>query len=436
MTRTAGPARVIVWCAIGVLGLFADGAGGAAAEPACASGQPDPATAKDDLAKAMAARDAEAITRQIGVLRCVFAGAAPERPERFSGPIPAEPALTASERATAITALWTSAEPRLWWTRPGGKPEPLRVVAEVIRGSLASWRISGRQNAGHLARATAAGDYLLGVQAEGGSGVFGFPLDPDPASENGKLADRFVREAKERGLLDRVTRNGWIIDDLGGGDLNYDNGLAGQALIELSRETGDSRYLKAARRAGDWAMSRPMAANFNYNGFTVALLANLFSATGDQRFLDEAILRAELGVLTGQIRQGPEAGSWIDPHNKRLVYRYIMIGQLADLVAAMPVDHPKRQPLLERMTEALLAAESQQRTAGGIGNVNAALVTTCKLRAVPGVKRRLAARNDNVEDWLIAFTNRSIRNGKPEAGPAGVGCLLELFSARDRRSQR
>lgn len=432
MQATHG-AMQIAWCAVGVLALSPSGAGSTAAAATCGVGIPAPAIAKTDLAKAMASRDANAIARQIAVLQCVFAGAAPERPERYARAVTAEGALTASERTAAITALWRSAEPRLWWTRPDGKPEPLRVVAEVIRGSLASWRISGKAERAHLARAVAAGDYLLRVQAEGGSGVFGFPLDPDPASESGKLADRFVGEAKRRGLLRRVTRNGWIIDDLGEGDLNYDNGLAGQALIELSQATGDPRYLKAARRAGDWAMSRPMVANFNYNGFTVALLAGLFKATGDRRFLNEAVLRAELGVLTGQVREGPEAGSWIDPHNKRLVYRYIMIGQLADLVAAMPADHPKRQAFVERLNDALRAAEAQQRAAGGVGNVISALVTLCKLRAVPELKRRSAAQGHDVEDMLIAFTNRSIRTGKVEAGPAGVACLVE-FSANQTGS--
>lgn len=51
--------------------------------------------------------------------------------------------------------------------------------------------------------------------------------------------------------------------------------LCGRALVSAWELTGDERYLDAARKSGDWAMSRPLVSNWNYNAFSVGLLARL-----------------------------------------------------------------------------------------------------------------------------------------------------------------
>ena len=51
------------------------------------------------------------------------------------------------------------------------------------------------------------------------------------------------------------------VEDFSDGGLQFDNGLAGVALIQLSEATKDDNYLKAAIRAADWAAKRPVVTN-------------------------------------------------------------------------------------------------------------------------------------------------------------------------------
>jgi rhamnogalacturonyl hydrolase YesR len=78
-----------------------------------------------------------------------------------------------------------------------------------------------------------------------------------------------------------IVVNDWIPDDRTDGGLQFDNGLCGRALISAWELTKDARYLDAARKSGDWAMSRPLVENWNYNAFSVGLLARLATVTGE-----------------------------------------------------------------------------------------------------------------------------------------------------------
>lgn len=392
----------------------------------CPNPLPSAVAAKEALLRAGATREPQAIAAQITLLECVHANSPPERPERYLPRLLEQPQLTVRERDAAIERMWRRAQPSLWWERKSAMPQPLRVPAEAIQASLSSWRMSG-QAAEHLARARRAGDYLLQVQADSGSGVFGFPLNADLNSPNGRLAERFIAEVKRRKVLDQVTRGGWIIDDLSEGDLNYDNGLAGQALIALGEATGDARYIDAAVRAGEWATRRPIVANFNYNGFSAALLADLFRITGDRKWLDTAAELVIHGVLSGQWRHGPEGGSWIDPHNKRLVYRYIMIGQMADVLRAMPADDPRGAAIRDGLEKAISAAESQQSAAGGIGNLNSAIVALCKVRASVGTRATRTAIQIQYIEFIRSVARQANTERRLESGPGALACGLEVL---------
>ncbi len=43
----------------------------------------------------------------------------------------------------------------------------------------------------------------------------------------------------------------------------------------------DKKYLESARRASDWAASHELVANFNYNSFSVWLLARMYQENGE-----------------------------------------------------------------------------------------------------------------------------------------------------------
>lgn len=406
-----------------LLGVFLATASPAAAvhhKPVCVGNVAD---AQAALLQGMQQRDSVAIRRAMERVACHMVRMPPEKPERYIAVTVSRDPVTADQRLGAIQTLWASAAPRLWW-KTGAPPEALRIAAEVIQASLASARMDKRGAAGHIARARAAGDYLLQVQSLGGTGVFGFPMNPRPESEAARLVAGFAKEAARRGLLAQAVHNGWIVDDFGGGDLNYDNGLAGQALLALYKATTEQKYLAAAERSAHWAMTRPLVRNFNYNGFTVALLADLYRVTGRRDFIDEAVIRSDLGVLSGQ-NKGIDDGSWADPHNKRIVYRYVMIAQLADLLSALPAGHEARERVADALRGAVASVEAQQRKAGGIGNTNAAMVAYCKLKQLGAP---FSARSD-IADQMMAYAGQAIRaQGVKWASPVATTCFLEHFS--------
>lgn len=376
----------------------------------------------------MKQRDPKAIDAAVERVACAYRGAPPDNAERYAAVEGTEPPLSRQNALHVLGTFMDARSAQFWWERgdiaPADIPSPLRAPAEVVRAALSEWRLAERDDTRALARARAAADYLLKAQAQGGTGVFGFPAWRGREGL-GSAVDRLTERAAALGMSSRIESNGWIVDDLGDGGLYYDNGLAGEALIELHRATGDPRYLAGAVAAGDWARARPMVANFNYNGFTVLLLSKLYGATGESHYLDEAVARARMGVLSGQLRSGDERGSWVDPHNKRIVYRFIMIRQLGALLAVMPPKHPQRATIQAGIELALLAVEAQLRRHGGIGNVNAAVVTYCDLRRDFADATWFAHRDRGLEEALTTHTIRAIRDGSVEAGVAAVGCVLE-----------
>ena len=128
-----------------------------------------------------------------------------------------------------------------------------------------------------------------------------------------------------------MVENGWIIDDLGDGGLNFDNGVCGTGLLEAYRVTGNQQYLESARRAAEWAIRRPLVLNWNYNSFSGWLLANLYRATSDKRYLNEATRIFKYGVLPGQMSNG----RWFDQHNARIQYHSVILRSLIDFHRAL-----------------------------------------------------------------------------------------------------
>ncbi len=59
--------------------------------------------------------------------------------------------------------------------------------------------------------------------------------------------------------------------------------------------------------------------------------------TKDHRYLDAAREKVQLGIYPGQLKSGPQAGRWFDPHNARLVYHFILLRGLAAYTLVMAV---------------------------------------------------------------------------------------------------
>ena len=97
-----------------------------------------------------------------------------------------------------------------------------------------------------------------------------------------EVAEAFYRRAERSGTLGQTISNGWAVDDFDDGGLQFDNGLAGVALLHLFESTDEEQSERAAIRAADWAVSRRVVTNWNYNSFRVYLLAETYRITGDK----------------------------------------------------------------------------------------------------------------------------------------------------------
>jgi hypothetical protein len=197
------------------------------------------------------------------------------------------------------------------------------------------------------------------IQLQDPSGVFPFPIGPGlkPREKVGYIVQRAIKEHPE------LVVNDWIPDDRTDGGLQFDNGLCGRALVSAWQLTKDERYLNAACKSGDWAMQRPLVSNWNYNAFSVGLLARLAIATGDEKYLAAAVKKADTGVLPGQM----QSGRWFDAHNASAVYHNILMRDLLELIHALPKEHAFRPTLLDALTRGLNQAADETLAKGYTG---------------------------------------------------------------------
>lgn len=447
--RVARSALPVLLCLPVLLsGCRGDGSEALAAAPAAAglsvagSASPGEAELRAATAAAMAARDAAALTDAVEQARRLLGERAgiPEVKERFQ-PIPSAAPLQAEEARRLAARSLPRLETLRWW-RVGMDPlqlgRPLREPAAVLIGALALGEAAGTDAARRraLAVATDAGEFLLWAQAEAGGTLCPFPASRGVAdSAPFKASARFLEAAEREGRLQHVTRNGWTIDDLGDGGLQFDNGECGAALLALHAASGEARWLDAARRMGEWAIAQPLSVNWNYNAFSVHLLAELYAATGEARWLDAALDKARFGMIPGQLRDGPYAGRWLDPHNARPAYHYILLRGLAALARRLPAGTPERVEV-EAALSLGLAARNRDFTGPGAANkdhalqsllmVDAGWRTEPAFLAGTGTEAALAA--------LERLAAQQWRSGRDPLGPHAAGLLLAHVVRRGQSS--
>ena len=388
------------------------------------------------LSKALAAMDPEAIRAAVAAGRAVLGEKAgePEVADAYR-PVPADAKLLSRETAQrGFTPHFETLEKMRWW-RIGVDPTtltaPLRGAASVITGNVAAARarLDGADRS--LAVAQEAADFLMWAQREAGSGVFPFPAARKTSDAQAmKVAARFLSDAEKAGKLDTVMRRGWVFDDGKTGALQFDNGECGAAMLDLYEFTKDSRYLASALLAVDWAMAQPLCPNWNYNSFSVFLLAKAFAVTHTEKYLVAALQKARLGVIPGQLTDGPRAGRWMDPHNARPAYHYIMVRALAQLAAVMPPDHPERAAIITPLTSALRARNAEM-VGKGIMTKDHAMES---LLMVQKAFRQDAAflRHTQTTDALDAIgrlVSAEYARGRQPLAPAAWGLFMEsIFS--------
>lgn len=343
--------------------------------------------------------------------------------------------LTPKELSVAFDPYIDFIEKQKWWTvglDPAKTNHLPRELATIIEGCLAA-RSVNEANAQRLLKiAKDAGDFLVWSQDQAGTGVIPFPAVRNGKGRPFEVAERFMRQAEKDGKLDQVVKNGWAVEDFSDGGLQFDNGLAGVALVQLFEATKDDKYKKAAVGAADWAITRPVVTNWNYNSFSVFLLAEVYRITGDKKYLESAKKKTRLGLLPGQLTEGPRKGRWADAHNARPPYHFIMVRGLAALAAAMPKDDADLSAVVDSLRLALSARNPDFEK--GIFNADSSVEALVRVEMLPPhvAVKLTGCKTDEALGTLERYAADGFRAGKPPLGPGAWGQLL-AYQKRDRR---
>ena len=356
--------------------------------------------------EALAAMDAEATRKAVQEAVEILGPWAgnPETATRYFPPIDQSAFPIAKVRDHWLTEIDRGKRGLPWLKNPKGDPTRMQAglrEAAWPLDTLARTAVLFPEHREELTVIVRQGANWL-VSLQHSSGVFPFPVGPglNPRDKVGHIVARAMKEHPE------IVVDGWIPDDASDGGLQFDNGLCGRALISAWELTRDEKHLEAARKSGDWAISRPLVSNWNYNAFSVGLLARLATATGEAKYLDAAVEKADVGVLPGQMA----SGRWFDAHNACAVYHNILMRELLELLHALPEDHPFRPTVSDAVTRGLNQAASETLANGYTGTWT------------DNFARGLQWIGEN-QEWRSALNinlNASGQNGAPSIGFAAV----------------
>ncbi len=185
-----------------------------------------------------------------------------------------------------------------------------------------------------------------------------FPF-PDLRGKNIRFGE-MIEKQLAAGTVE--VKDGWVITADPDGGTQFDTGVCGVALLTAGKVFDEPTWTAAGLRAADWAVKQRLVTNFNYNAFSVSLLAHASMASGNQAYLDDALTKFELGVAPGQSSNG----RWIDAHNARTVYHVIILRALGDLLDALPHDRAEAVTRVKAVAEPALGALLTEFDAMGI----------------------------------------------------------------------
>lgn len=399
----------------------------------CATSAPAQSLVKADaLSRALAQGDLQAVQAAVAEARRALGDRAgvPEVADTYQ-PVPSEATPFSPEEARkGFAPYFAGVEKVRWWTvgaDPARLTAPLRLPAAVLSGHLAGTRANLPGAEQGLERAREIAGFLLWAQERAGSGGFPFPAARGTSKARAMdAASRFLAKAEKEGKLGQVVRNGWLFEDLGDGGLQFDNGECGIAVFELYEATKDPRYLASAEKAAAWALARPLCPNWNYNSFSVDLLAEAYAVTRATNYLDGAVWKARLGVIPGQLTDGPFAGRWVDPHNARPAYHYIMMRALTRLAGILPEGHPARDEVFRCLQLGLKARNAEILDKGVMTRDKAYEALSLVCRTFAGNPDFLKeTRTAEAFRLLSAHVSDEARKGKRPLGPGEWGLFLE-----------
>ncbi len=179
---------------------------------------------KQQLAEAQRQGDEKAVLRLWSQAKSLLGDQAgvPEVPDECR-PVPKTVEPLTLDECRKCAALYLREIQRKKWWKIGLDPRKTehlpREVANVIVGAVAINRAALGDQQQWSAVAKDAGDYLLWTQQQGGAGVFPFPHYTGGRGKAFESATRLFQQAEKAGMLDKMIRNEWVIDDHGDGGL-------------------------------------------------------------------------------------------------------------------------------------------------------------------------------------------------------------------------
>lgn len=237
----------------------------------------------------------------------------------------------------------------------------LRFYGNIIQGccearpAVEKFRPEKLAELDHLV--AGAGQILLRLQQP--DGLFPFP---DLRGQNIRFGEMIEKQLAGH---PEAVKEGWVVEADPEGGTQFDTGVCGTALLAAGAMYKRAEWTQAGRRAADWALKQPCVSNFNYNSFSVGLLARAFQATGEARYLEGAIHKCEVGVRPGQATNG----RWLDPHNARTVYHLIILNALQDLAAALPPERKRERETVRLSADKAVGALLEEYEKAGVTTV-------------------------------------------------------------------
>jgi len=366
------------------------------------------------LQAAMDAKDEQAVYAAVARARAVLGSYAgvPESPEEYARPIDARlPDMDSVGRQVheTLMQLLPHAGSR---SEIGQKNQmELRDPAYFAVACIAMAKSGAPNAAEYVARAREELDYLLERQYQ--TGMFPYPADagPNAPAHVRAMVEQFLQEHPDS------VWNGYVIITDGGNQ--FDTGCCAYAMVQGYMLTREEKYLESAKRAAAWSLQQGLSTNWNYNAFSVWFLAALYGVTHEARLLEGAVEKALLGVLPGLM----ENGRWVDQHNAKLSYHYIMVRALSELLRVMPKDEPRYE---EIKTKTAMAAEARAREIleSGPANIESTLWGLVSYLTVLGP-------NDVCRNAANTIVNAMAARGtfNPIATPLYIQYMIEQPSA-------
>lgn len=312
------------------------------------------------LAAAMQSDDANAVRAVTQEMLAVLGDQAGVPDGRRAGR-KAEPRTMTEADATKLFIEAMKSEGRAVRQLSEGKPMPdqmLRLYADVLSGTTIIRPFVEKHQPDALADldklTNGVATILTNLQQPEGHLPF-----PDLRGKNIRFGDMIE---KQLGADKVEAKDGWIVTADPDGGSQFDTGVCGVALLLAGQLHGNETWKQAGLKAANWALAQKCRANFNYNAFSVSLLAHAFRVSGDSKYLDGALKKFRVGVAPGQAPNG----RWMDAHNARTVYHVIILRALGDLGAALPQDRDAERAELDAVTRPSIKALLDEFDAMGV----------------------------------------------------------------------